>query len=141
MGGFPNIAVEMHVLDGVIRVMGGASEAYRSCLEAFAELDALDSGWIPEYCGLFVGVAAELIGDQPVAAARALRFLRFCRRSGVRMMLAAGIRGAARRSAVAGRPDRALRLWGGAEHTEALAGMRYMPLIAGRGDSMCSCVL
>ncbi len=47
----------------------------------------------------------------------------------MRIMLTCGIRGAARLSAAAGYPHRSLRLWGGAEHIEAVTGMRYMPLM------------
>jgi hypothetical protein len=128
--GFPNMAVLMRVFDGVIQVIGGAGDAYPSCVDAFAELDALDAGWLAEWGGLCVGVAAELVADHGMAAAHALRFVRFCRRSGVRIMLTCGIRGAARLSAKAGYPDRSLRLWGGAQHIEAVTGMRYMPLMA-----------
>jgi hypothetical protein len=127
--GFPNMAVLMRVFDGVIHVIGGAADAYPSCLDAFAELDGLDAGWLAEWGGLCVSAAAELVADQAVAAAHTLRFVRFCRRSGVRIMLTCGIRGAARLSAMAGHPDRSLRLWGGAEHIEAITGMRYMPLM------------
>jgi hypothetical protein len=127
--GFPNMAVLMRVFDGVIEVIRGATDAYPSCLDAFAELDGLDAGWLAEWGGLCVGTAAELVADQRVAAAHGLRFVRFCRRSGVRIMLTCGIRGAARLSATAGYPDRSLRLWGGAEHIEAVTGMRYMPLM------------
>ncbi len=77
-------------------------------LDAFADLDALDGGWLAEWGGVFLGVAAEVVGDHPVAAAHALRFLRFCRRSDVRMMLTAGIRSAARLSTMTGYPGQAV---------------------------------
>jgi predicted ATPase/class 3 adenylate cyclase len=127
--GLANWAPLLVVLDGVMRVMGGATDGYQSCLDAFAGLDAVDGGWLAVWGGLCVSVAAELVGDQPIAVAQALRFVRFCRRSGVRIMLACGIRGAARLSVIAGYPDQALQLWGGAEHVEAVTGMRYMPLM------------
>jgi predicted ATPase len=127
--GLPTMALFMRVLDSVLRVMQGAADSFPSCVDAFAELDALDGGWLAEWGGLCVGIAAELVGDQPVAAGQALRFVRFCRRSGVRVYLSSGIRGAARLSATAGYPDRSLRLWGGAEHIESVTGMRYMPLM------------
>jgi hypothetical protein len=127
--GFPNMAITMRVFDRVIRVMRGERDAYRSCLDALVELDALDRGWLAEWAGLFVGAAAEVVGDQAIAATQALRFVRFCRQSGLRNLLTSGIRGAARLSATAGHPQEALRLWGGAEHVEAVTGMRYMPLM------------
>jgi hypothetical protein len=126
--GFPNMVLLMRVFDGVIRVMGGASEAYPSCLDAFAELDALDGGWLAEWGAMSLGVAAEMVGDEPLAAIHALRFMRFCRQSGVRIMLTGGIRGAARLSATAGYAAESLRLWASAEHMEAITGTRYMPL-------------
>ena len=128
--GLANMAAMMGALAGVIRVIGGASNAYQSTLLAFAELDDLDRGWLAEWAGLCVGVAAEVVGDLPVAAAHSLRFVHFCRRSGVRIMLACGVRGAARLSATAGHPVESLRLWGGAEQIEAVTGMGYMPLVA-----------
>jgi predicted ATPase/class 3 adenylate cyclase len=128
-GGSPNVALTVHVLDGLTRVMGGAGDAFPSCLDAFAELDALEEGWLAEWCGLGVGPVAELVGDNRVASAHALRWVRFCRRSGVRLMLSSAIRGAARLSAAAGYPAEALRLWAGAEHVEAVTAMRYMPLM------------
>jgi predicted ATPase len=128
-GGSPNVALTLNVLDGLIRVMGGAGDAFPTCLDAFAELDALDGGWVAEWGGLGVGPVAELAGDNCVAVAHTLRWVRFCRRSGLRLMLSSSIRGAARLSATAGRPAQALRLWGGAEHVEAVTGLRYMPLM------------
>jgi predicted ATPase/class 3 adenylate cyclase len=127
--GFQNMVITVRVLDCVIRVMGGDQDAYQACRDAFDELDALDPGWMAEWAGLCVGVAAESVGDHPVAAAQALRFVRFCRRSGLRNILTCGIRGAARLSALAGHPEEALRQWGGADHVEAVTGMRYMPLM------------
>jgi hypothetical protein len=128
-GGAPNVAAFARLFDRVIRVMAGAGDAYPSCLEAFAVLDALDGGWLAAWGGLSTSVAAELVGDQTVATAHALRWVRFCRRSGVRLMLSCGIRAAARLSAMAGDPDESLRLWAGAEHVEVVTGMRYMPLM------------
>ncbi len=128
-GGIPNIALMMRGLDGIIQVIAGAIDAYPLCLDIFAEMDALYGGWLSEYGGVIIGVAAELVEDRPVATAGALRWLRFCRRSGVRMMLPCAIRGAARLSARAGNLQQSLRLWGGAEHVEAITGMRYMPLM------------
>ena len=127
-GGFPNMAVLMRVYEAVISVMRGATSAYRSCRDAFAQLNELDAGWLTEWGGMSLGVAAELVGDQPVAAAQALRFMRFCRQSGLRIMLPGGIRGAARLSATAGYPAESLRLWAGAEHIETITGTRYLPL-------------
>jgi hypothetical protein len=127
--GFRNTALMMHVVERVIQVMGGASDAYPSCLDAFAELDAFDRGWAAEWGGLYLGVAAELVGDHRVTEAHTLRWVRFCRRSGVRMMLNSGIRSAARLSVMAGHAKQARLLWGGAEHLEAVTSMRYMPLI------------
>jgi hypothetical protein len=109
--------------------MTGASDAYPRCLDAFADLDALDGGWLAEWSGLYVGVAAELVREHALATAHALRWVHFCRRSGVRMLLPCGIRAAARLSAAAAHPEQALRLWGGAEQTEIVTGMRYMPLM------------
>ncbi len=126
--GFQNMVALMRVYDGVIRVMGGANDAYPSCLDAFAELDVLDGGWLAEWGGMALGVAAELVGDQPIASVHALRFTRFCRQSGVRIMLTGGIRGAARLSATAGYPAVSLRLWAGADHIESITSTRYMPL-------------
>jgi hypothetical protein len=127
--GAPNLAVLIRVLGRVIRVMGGANDEYASCLDAFAELEALDYGWGVAWGGLCVGVAAELVGDGPVATAHALHWVRFCRRSGLRNSLTCGIRAAARLSATASHPEQALRLWAGAEHVEAVTGLRYMPLM------------
>jgi predicted ATPase/DNA-binding SARP family transcriptional activator len=124
-----NMVVVMRVLDGVIRMMGGSLDAYPSCVAANTELDALDSGWLAEWVGMYLGAAAELVEDHPVATAQALRFVRFCRRSGVKMRLTFGIRAAARLSATAGHPEQSLRLWAGAERIEAVTGMRYMPLM------------
>jgi predicted ATPase/class 3 adenylate cyclase len=117
------------VLDWVIQVMGGDRHSYPSSLDAFAELEAVDGGWYVFWCGWAVGVAAELVGDRPVAAAHALRLVRFCRRSGIRLMLAWSIRGIARLSASMGYPRESLRLWGSAEHIEAVTGQPYMPLM------------
>jgi hypothetical protein len=128
-GGATSIAVLIRVFNSVIQVMGGARDAYPSCLDAFADLDALDARFIAELSGICVSAVAELVGDHHGATTHALRWVRFCRRSGVRMMLTCGIRGAARLSAVAGHPDRSLRLWGGAEHIETVTVMRYMPLM------------
>ena len=104
--GFPNMAVLMRVFDGVIRVMGGGQRRLpvvpRRLRRAGRPRRA--DGW-PNGAGCVSGVAAELVGDHPAAAAHALRFVRFCRRSGVRIMLTCGIRGAARLSATAGYPD------------------------------------
>jgi hypothetical protein len=127
--GATNLAACGRVLGLVTRVMTGASDAYRLCLDALAELDALDGGWLATWGGLCVGVAAELVGDQTAAAAYTLLWIRFCRRSGMKIHLPFGIRGAARLSAVAGYPEQALRLWGGAGNVEAVTGMRYMPLM------------
>jgi hypothetical protein len=124
-----NQMLAMRVYESVIQVVGGASDAYPSCLDAFAQLDAHDGGFLAAWGGLCVGIAAELVGDDRVAAAQALRWLGFCRRSGVRMLLPCGIRGAARLSARAGHPEMSLRLWAGAEHTETVTGMRCMPLM------------
>jgi hypothetical protein len=129
IAGTLNVTAMVRVFDNVIRVMEGVRDAYPECLGSFDELDALDGGWLAEWGGLCVGVAAELVSDCPVATAHALRWVRWCRRSGVRLMLPCGIRAAARLSAIAGRPGQALRLWGGAEHTEAATSMRYMPLM------------
>ena len=117
------------VLDSVIHVMGGDRHSYPACLDAFAELEAVDGGWYAFWGGWAVGVAAELVGDRPIAAAHALRLVRFCRRSGVRLMLAWLIRGVARLSATIGYPGESLRLWGSAEHIEAVTGQPYMPLM------------
>lgn len=127
--GFPNMAVTIRLLDGVLRVMGGESDAYPSCLDAYGELGALDLGWLTHLSEVCLAVAAELVGDQYVATAHTLKWVRFCRRSGVRLMLTCGIRGAARLSAKAGHPDESLRLWAGAEQVEAMTGLRYMPLM------------
>jgi predicted ATPase/class 3 adenylate cyclase len=127
-GSDQSMVVLVRVFDGVLRVMGGASGAYSFCLDSFADLDALDGGWLAAWGGMCVSVAAELVGDQSVAVAHALRWVRFCRRSGVRMLLSCGIRGAARLSAT-GDPEESLRLWGGAGHVETVTGMRYMPLM------------
>jgi hypothetical protein len=128
-GRYETQELAVRVLDSVIQVMGGASDAYRSCLHALAELDAFDGGWIAEWGAPCVGVAAELVGDRPIAVALALRWVRFCRRSGMRMWLTSGIRSAARVSATAGHHEEGLRLWRGAEHVEALTGMHYLPLM------------
>jgi predicted ATPase/class 3 adenylate cyclase len=127
--GDQNVAVLVRVFDGVIRVLGGAGDAYPTCLDDFVELDALDGGWLAELAGLTVAAAAELVGDQPVATAHELRWVRFCRRSGMRFLLTCGIRGAARMSASAGHAEQALGLWGCAEQIEAASGLRYMPLM------------
>jgi hypothetical protein len=108
--------------------MGGASDAYPSCLDAFTELDGVNH-WAADTSAMSVAVAAELVEDYPLAAALALRFVRYCRRSAFRISLTCGIRSAARLSALSGHPDESLRLWGGAEHTEAIIGLRYMPLM------------
>ena len=123
------MVVVMRLLDGIIRMMGGSLDAYPSCVDAYAELDVLDRGWLAEWGGMYLGVAAELVGDHPVAAAQALRFVRCCRRSGVKMRLTFGIRAAARLSATAGYPEQSLRLWGGAERIEAVTGLGYLPLM------------
>jgi predicted ATPase len=125
---FPNMAVLMRVYDRVIQVMAGAIEAYPAGLDAFTELDALDRGWLAEWGGLAVGLAAELVGDQPVAARQARRFMCFCRQSGVRIMLTCGIRSAARLAAAAGYPAESLPLWAGAAQLEAATGAPYLPL-------------
>ena len=127
--GFLNMVVLMRLLDGLIRMLGGSLDAYPSCVDSYAELDALDRGWLAEWGGMYLGVAAELVGDHPAAAAQALRFVRFCRRSGVKMRLTFGVRAAARLSAAAGHPEQALRLWGGAERIEAVTGLRSLPLM------------
>jgi hypothetical protein len=124
-----NEAAHGRVLDPVLRVVGGDRDAYPSCLAAFAELEAVDGGWYVFWGGWGVGVAAELVGDRSVAAAHALRLVRFCRRSGVRLMLAWAIRGVARLSATMDYPGESLRLWGSAEHIEAVTGQPYMPLM------------
>jgi predicted ATPase/DNA-binding SARP family transcriptional activator len=124
-----NMVVLMRVLDGVIQMLGGTLDGYPSCVEAYAELDALDSGWLTDWGGMYLGVAAELVGDYPVAVAQALRFLRFCRRSLLMMRLTCGIRAAARLSATAGHPEQSLRLWGGADRIEAVTALRYLPLM------------
>ena len=69
-------------------------------------------------------MAAELVGDYPVAAAHALRFVRFCRRSGVRIMLTCGIRGAARLSATAGTRRSRCGCGEAPSSIEAVTGMR-----------------
>jgi hypothetical protein len=128
--GFPNMVLAVRVLEGVIKVMGGARDAYPSCLAALAELDDLDGGITAQLLGgLHVNVAAELVGDQSVTTAHTLRLVRFCRRSGVRVMLSFGIRSAARLAATAGHPAEALQLWGGAEQAELVTGVGYMPLM------------
>ena len=127
--GFLNMVVVMRLLDGLIRMMGGSLDAYPSCVDTYAELDALDRGWLAEWGGMYLGVAAELVGDHPVATAQALRFVRFCRRSGVKMRLTFGIRAAARISATAGYPEQALRLWGSAKRIEAVTGLCSLPLM------------
>jgi predicted ATPase/class 3 adenylate cyclase len=127
--GAPNMAMYMRVCDSVVRIMSGDADAYPSCLDAFAELDAVDGGWLSVWAGLCVCVAAELVGDQPVAAAHALRFVRSSRRSGLTVMLTCAIRAAARLSATAGNPEQALRLWAGAEHVETVTGMAYTALM------------
>lgn len=126
--GFPNMVVLMRVYDRVIQVMAGASDAYPAARAAFAELAEVDGGWLTEWGGLSLGLAAEVVGDQPVAAIHALRFMRFCRQSGVRIMLTCGIRSAARLSASAGDPAGSVQLWAAAEHIELVNGTRYMPL-------------
>jgi hypothetical protein len=113
----------------MIQVMGGDRHSYESCLDAFAELEAVDGGWYVFWCGWAVSVAAKLVGDRPVAAAHAVRLVRFCRRSGIRLMLAWLIRGIARLSATMGYPGESLRLWGSAEHIETVTGQPYMPLM------------
>ena len=128
-GGAPNMVAFTRLLDGVVRVMGGANDVYPSCLQAFAELEGLDGGWATEWGGFFLCVAAELAGDRSGATAHTLRWVRWCRRSGERTMLTGGIRGTARLCATAGQPAESLRLWGGAERIEAVTGMRYMPLM------------
>jgi hypothetical protein len=119
----------MRVYERVIRVVGGERDAYPSCLDAFAQLDARDGGGLAGWGGLCVGMAAELAGDDRVAAAHALRWLGCCRRSGMRMLLTCGIRATARLSAMADHFDVSLRLWAAAEHIEGVTGMRYMPLM------------
>ncbi len=119
----------MRVFAGVIELMGEENDAYPSCLEAFAELDALDSSWLAEWSSMYVGMAAELVNDHAVATAHALRLVRFCRRSGLRTLLTCGIRASARLAARGGHPEQSLRLWGGAERIEADIGLRDMPLI------------
>jgi hypothetical protein len=128
-GGAPNVALLIRLVEGVIQVMGGAGDAFPLCLDTFAQLEALEHGWGAAWGELCVSVAAELVGNRPVAAAHALRWVRFCRRSGVRTALTCGIRGAARLSVIADHPEQALRLWGGAENVETVTGMRYMPLM------------
>jgi predicted ATPase/class 3 adenylate cyclase len=127
--GDPSLTVLVRLLDAVLRVMNQESEAYPSCLRAFAELDSFDLGWFAEWGGVYVGVAAELVGDQPVAVTHALRWVRFCRRSGQRNLLTCGIRAAARLTAAAGYHEEAMRLWAGAERVEAATAMRYMALM------------
>ena len=127
--GFLNMVVLMRLLDGLIGMMGGSLDAYPSCVDTYAELDALDRGWLAQWGGMYLGVAAELVGDYPVAAAQTLRFVRFCRRAGVKMRLTFGVRAAARLSAAAGYPEQSLRLWGGAERIEAVTGLSSLPLM------------
>jgi predicted ATPase/class 3 adenylate cyclase len=127
--GFPSMASAARVYACVIQVMAGASDAYPRCLDALAELDALDGGWLAEWSGLYVGVAAELVREHALATAHALRWVQFCRRSGVRMLLPCGIRAGARLCAKSGYPQQAQRLWGAAGHVETVTGMRYMPLM------------
>jgi hypothetical protein len=116
------------VCDRALQVTRGENDAYPSCLEALAELAALDGGWLAHLSEVCLAVAAELAGDQPVATAQGIRWIRFCRRS-LRLMLPCGIRGAARLSARAGDPDQSVRLWATAEHIEAVTHVRYMPLM------------
>jgi hypothetical protein len=125
----PKLAVLMRVFDGLLQVVGGHRDAYPLCLDAFAELNATGGGWLAEWGAMCLGLAAELVGNQPVATSHALRWIRYCRRSGVRLMLPCGIRGAARLSASAGYPAEALRLWGSAGHVEAITGLQYLPLM------------
>jgi hypothetical protein len=71
--GAPNLTARAGLLEAVLQVMGQASDADPSCLDAFAELDAVDLGWHPERGGQWVSGAAGLVADQPVALAQALR--------------------------------------------------------------------
>jgi hypothetical protein len=119
----------MRVFASVLELMREENGAYQSCLEAFAELEALDSSWLAEWTSMYVGMAAELVNDHAVATAHSLRLVRFCRRSGLRTLLTCGIRAAARLAAKEGHPEQSLRLWGGAERIEADIGLRDMPLI------------
>ena len=119
----------MRVFASVIELMGEQNDAYPSCLEAFAELEAHDSSWLAEWTSMYVGMAAELANDHAVATAHALRLVRFCRRSGLRTLLTCGIRSSARLAARRGHPEKSLRLWGSAERIEADIGLRDMPLI------------
>jgi predicted ATPase/class 3 adenylate cyclase len=128
--GAPILAMAMSSLfEGVIRVLGGSRDAYPSCRTAVAQLEGVAGGFLAASADLLVGLAAELVSDWPVCRARLLSLLRYCRRSEVRVGLTSGIRGAARLAANAGYPELALRLWGGAEHIEAVAGMQYLPLM------------
>jgi hypothetical protein len=71
--GAPNLVLLARILAGVIRVMGGAREAYPSCIAAFAELAAIDYGWANAWGLLCVSVVGELVADQPMATTHALR--------------------------------------------------------------------
>jgi hypothetical protein len=114
--------------EGLLQVIGGASDAYPSCLDAFTELQDMDPE-TAEIKGIDVAVAAELVGDYRIAPALALRFVRYCRRSAHRMWVTSGIRAAARLSATAGYLEQAVRLWAGADQIEVDIGLRYMPLM------------
>jgi predicted ATPase/class 3 adenylate cyclase len=127
--GMPDGLLAIRVIAGVIAVMGRASDAYLSCLDAFAELDTSYGKGTAEGTAMYVGIAAELVEDQAAATTHALRLVRHCRRSGLRTSLTCGIRAAARLCARAGYPERSLPLWAGAERIEATTKMQYMPLM------------
>jgi hypothetical protein len=75
MSGWARLAQTMTwpgLYEGLLRVIGGASDAYPSCFEAFTELQVMDPE-TAESRGIDVAVAAELVGDYRIASALALR--------------------------------------------------------------------
>jgi predicted ATPase/class 3 adenylate cyclase len=123
------IELGIQALVSVIAVINGDDGAYSRCVESLTSLDQLGGGWTAEFINLYVGIAAELVGDHQFAGASTLRAMEYFGRSGLRFVLAYATHGAARFAARVVRPENALRLWGAAEHLETTTGLHQMPLM------------
>ncbi len=126
--GAPLAELTIRVLGSVAQLLKGRADTYGDCLDAFSDLDRLGSGWFPEMCAQLVGLAAELTDEPALAQQLTLRYIRSCRRTGIRLMLPCAIRTTAR-LATTELPEVALRLWGGAEQMEVVTGLRNLPLM------------